>query len=138
MSRWIERFAEMRANGWERVPRGSVGELAAICHKWDLDVMTEEQLAAFRPQDRRSFKAWARGLFYPFRPIGYLGAARQLITMAAVRHGAFTARRPKLYLRDYEKRYAKLPKFAQWRNTFNVLACVQEGKKFRKRPRRKA
>ena len=65
---------------------------------------------------------------FPTRPRGYKKAVVTLSKMAKIRR-----HRP-----EFAALYAELPTWAQWRERYNIRACVRPGMRFQKRaPRRK-
>src|ERR1035441_3246701 len=82
----------------------------------DLDVMTADGLQSFIGQ--YSVGYGTKKLF-PTRPRNYRRVAKRLISMACCRLMYLKTNRYK-WAEQFEKRYSKLPGYAQWRRSFNI------------------
>ncbi len=101
----------------------------------DLDAMNLEQCQALMEKARGMPKPRLYQSMFPTRPLGFANVARLMITMLYQRE-AFLRTGVTKYRDAFESCYKRLPRWAQWRYKYNVLAAVPEGGKLRKRPRK--
>jgi len=123
--------AQLAAANVQRIPGSN---RTTIPHRPpDLEAMNGEQLDSFVASYSA---AWGAKRMFPTRPKRYPLAARTLIRMASLR--AMYLRHPQWdkYRREFERLYQQLPRYAQWRQYLNPLACVAPGKSFRRTPRK--
>ena len=109
----------------------------------DLDTMSEAELTAFMQRygtvmcrDRgvwRRRKHTCSADLFPNRPASFTRAARLLLGLASLRVMYLRTNAYK-YVVEFERRYQRLPKYAQWRRFFNPRAAALPGKRFRKNP----
>jgi hypothetical protein len=95
---------------------------------YDVEWMDPEELEAFLALwERYGTRRFCHTL-YPTRPLGYVAACKSLWELARLR---FLKR--KGWKDEFERRYATLPLYAQFRNYWNVRGAKLPGKKFRKK-----
>jgi hypothetical protein len=68
---------------------------------------------------------------FPGQSLYFDKAAKTIIGLATCRLKYLRTNRY-VFVREFDKRYRKLPPWAQWRRYFNIQGCVLPGKKLRK------